>query len=138
MDRQTTAGNPDHRVSFETRLKRVRVLIEGTTIAHSIQAGLMFETDHRPVYYSPPENVPLDLLDRTDVRGMRPIGQSGAEDNAIRNRSPRSHEPKIARLCWDKVDDWFEEDEEVFGFAGHLYFYSARVDRIEVEPLISG
>jgi uncharacterized protein (DUF427 family) len=46
-------------------MKRVRVLVEGQTIADSTRAMLMRETRHAPVYCFPQEDVRMDLLAKT-------------------------------------------------------------------------
>ena len=68
MELPKAIGKPDHRVAFEKSPKRMRVLVEDTTIADTIGPGLMFETGHRPVYYFPRQDVRMDLLERTEHR----------------------------------------------------------------------
>jgi uncharacterized protein (DUF427 family) len=102
MDHTSAAANPEHRVSFERSPKRVRITIADTTIADTVNAGLMFETGHRPVYYFPLEDVRMDLLERTEHRthcphrGTRPtgrlrweIGKSKTQHGAINTHWPK-------------------------------------------------
>jgi len=56
---------PDYLVQFLPTMKRVRVLVEGQTIADSTRAMLMRETRHAPVYCFPQEDVRMDLLAKT-------------------------------------------------------------------------
>jgi uncharacterized protein (DUF427 family) len=79
MELPKAIGQPDHRVAFEKSPKRMRVIVEDTTIADTVGPGLMFETGHRPVYYFPRNGVRMDLLERTrrtaPTREMLPIGR---------------------------------------------------------------
>jgi uncharacterized protein (DUF427 family) len=45
--------------------ERIRVVVEGVTIADSRRATRVLETAGPPVYYLPPEDVRMDLLERT-------------------------------------------------------------------------
>jgi uncharacterized protein (DUF427 family) len=42
--------------------ERVRVVVDGVTIADTMRALRVLETSHPPAYYLPPEDVRLDLL----------------------------------------------------------------------------
>jgi uncharacterized protein (DUF427 family) len=44
----------------------VRVAFNGETVADSKRALLMREAWHRPMYYFHPEDVRMDLMERTD------------------------------------------------------------------------
>ncbi|MEJ7695205.1 MAG: DUF427 domain-containing protein [Candidatus Limnocylindrales bacterium] len=41
---------------------RIRVIVDGVTIADSTRAMRVLETSHPPNYYLPPEDVRMDLL----------------------------------------------------------------------------
>jgi uncharacterized protein (DUF427 family)/predicted enzyme related to lactoylglutathione lyase len=45
---------------------RVRVLAGGETIADSVNANVLYEVGHKPVYYFPDADVRLDLLESSD------------------------------------------------------------------------
>ena len=49
----------------ESVAEPVRVIYNGKTIAETEQAKRVLETSHPPVYYIPPEDVRLDLLQKT-------------------------------------------------------------------------
>jgi uncharacterized protein (DUF427 family) len=122
-------GKGDHHLWFEVSPKRVRAIINGQTVADSLATGLMLETNHRPVYYFPREAVRADLLERSNHRTHCPykgdasywtITVDGKRlENALWSyETPIPEMAAIAgRLAFygDKVDRWFEEDEEVFG-----------------------
>jgi uncharacterized protein (DUF427 family) len=89
----------------------------------------MFETGHLPVYYFPVADVKMDLLDATDHHTHCPYkgeasyysiraGDTVAENAAWHYRAPLPTAPneladEIA-FYWDKMDQWLEEDDEVF------------------------
>ena len=119
----------DHRLAFEACPKRVRVIVEGKTIADTLDAGLLFETGHMPVYYFPRRDVRVDLLVPSEHRTHCPYkGDASYWHLSIGNRRVEnavwSYEQPFAEMAaikeclafyQDKVDHWFEEDEEVFG-----------------------
>ena len=44
MELPKAVGKPDHRVAFERSPKRMRVIVADTTVADTLQPGLLFET----------------------------------------------------------------------------------------------
>ena len=60
--------DPAHMVEVEPSPRWVRVVFNGVTIADSKRVQLLRETNHRPVYYFPQEDVRMDLLEPTDQR----------------------------------------------------------------------
>jgi len=121
--------DPNHRVFTEKSPKRVRVVFNGATVADSVGAALLFETGHLPVYYFPRADVDLRFLRRTDHRTHCPYKGDASywslsagewvQENAVWSyEHPLPGVPQIEgwlAFYWDKVDHWFEEDEEVFG-----------------------
>ncbi|MBX7220496.1 MAG: DUF427 domain-containing protein [Blastocatellia bacterium] len=47
---------------LEPTRKRIQVIFAGTVIADSVRAWRVLETSHPPVYYIPPEDIRMDLL----------------------------------------------------------------------------
>lgn len=119
----------EHRIVIEPNPKRVRVVVGGETLADSLASLLLLETDHEPVYYFPRSDVRLDLLRASDHHSHCPYkGDASywtfeAGNRTIENAVWSYEEPMPAAelirdhlaFYWDKVDQWFEEDEEVFG-----------------------
>lgn len=136
------ARDPGQRITVEPSPKRVRVMFNGKTVADSLRAALLLETGHMPVYYFPAEDVRTDLLERTDRRTHCPykgdathwtlrVGTRAAENAVWGYEDPFEAMSQIkGRLAFyrDKVDHWFEEDEEVFGHPRHPY------RRVDVRP----
>ncbi|HJP19992.1 MAG TPA: DUF427 domain-containing protein [Alphaproteobacteria bacterium] len=126
--RSAWAKHPDYRVDFEQTAKRVRVRLGGQTVADSTDARIMLETRHTPVYYRPRADVRMDLAERTDHESFCPfkgeasywtlvVGDQSAENAMWSYEQPF---PEVAGIrdyvafYWDRVDAWFEEDEEIF------------------------
>ena len=126
---ESRGKDPNYRVLVEPCAKRVRVVFHGETLADTLNAGLLLETRHRPVYYFPREDVRMELLERTSHRTHCPykgdasywtlkVGDRAAENAVWSYERPFPEVSQIeARLAfyWDKVDHCFEEDEEIFG-----------------------
>ena len=133
--------NPDYKVTLEPSPRRVRVIFNGVTIADSTAAHLLFETRHLPVYYFPRGDVRMDLLAPTDHHSFCPYkgkasywtikaGDRTSENAVWGYPEPYDEVPELAGFVafyWDRVDHWYEEDEEIFVHARDPY---KRVDAI--------
>ena len=122
------AKHPDYRVELEPTPRRLRVAFNGETVADSTRAVLMYETRHLPVYYFPLDDVRTDLMTRTDHRSHCPfkgdasywsitVGERVAENAMWSYEDPFEEVPYLkgyAAFYWDRVDHWYEEDDEVF------------------------
>ena len=134
--------NPDYKVTLEPSPRRVRVKFNGETIANSTNAHLLFETRHLPVYYFPRADVRMDLLTATDHHTFCPykgeasywtigVGNRAAENAIWGYREPYDEVPQLkdfVAFYWDRVDHWYEEDEEIFVHARDPY------KRVDVVP----
>jgi uncharacterized protein (DUF427 family) len=121
-------SNPDYKVLLEPSPRRVRVNFNGEVVADSTNAHLLFETKHLPVYYFPPGDVRLDLMAPTEHHTFCPykgkasyrtvrVGDRVAENAVWGYPDPYDEVPALAGLVafyWDRVDHWYEEDEEIF------------------------
>jgi uncharacterized protein (DUF427 family) len=121
-------SNPDYRIAFERSPRRVRVKLSGETIADSTNAYLLLETRHLPVYYFPRADVRLDLMTPTDNHTFCPykgtasywtikVGDRVAENAVWGYPEPFDEIAAIndfVAFYWDRVDAWYEEDEEIF------------------------
>ena len=120
--------NPDYKVLFEPSPRRVRVAFNGETIADSTNAHLLFETRHLPVYYFPRADVRMDLLTPTEHHTFCPykgtasywtirVGDRTSENAVWGYPDPYDEVPALddfVAFYWDRVDHWYEEDEEIF------------------------
>jgi len=142
-----------NRVRIEPNHRRLRVLVDGVVIADTIESIYLFETGHLPVYYLPKNDIRFDLLEHTDRSTHCPykgdaeywsivVGDRRIDDAVWSYPSPLPDAPDLsayAAFYWNKVDNWFEEDEEVFVHARDPY---KRVDALvssrHVEVRVNG
>ena len=145
--------NPSYRIAFEASPRRVRVRFNGEWIADSTNAHLLFETRHLPVYYFPRRDVRMDLFRPTDHHTYCPykgeasywtivVGDRRAENAVWGYPEPYEEVKEIGGFLafyWDRVDHWYEEDEEIFVHPRDPY---KRVDVVEssrrVEVILGG
>lgn len=122
--------NPDRDIHFETSPRRVRVKFGGEWIADSTDMVLMYESGHLPVYYFPVKDVRLDMLHPTDhtsycqYKGDASYWTIEAGGQTSENAVWAYQQPfdemtaiNLQDYCafyWDRIDQWFEEDEEIF------------------------
>ena len=126
---------PDHRTEFEPSPRRVRVYFNNQCIADSNQMMLLRETKHLPLYYFPKKDVKMDFLIQSDKSAQSDhkgqsvywdvqVGEKIEKNAAFTFRNPPDKDPKLENYIafkWDKMDSWFEEDEEVFVYARDPY-----------------
>jgi uncharacterized protein (DUF427 family) len=105
------------------------------TIVDSKRVKLLFETGHLPVYYFPVDDVRMDLLEPTDRSTHCPYkGQASywtvraggrmAENAVWGYQDPLPERTDIkgyVAFYWNKMDAWYEEDDEVFVHARDPY-----------------
>ncbi|MFI6167479.1 DUF427 domain-containing protein [Nocardia sp. NPDC051052] len=137
------------RVKIETSQKRVRVFLGGRVVADTAHPVLVWEGPHYPTYY----------IRAADLRAkLEPTGQSHhstsrgdateydvvvdgttAAAAALRyHDSPLTELNDLVRLDWNKMDEWFEEDEPVYVHPRDPYsrvdiLGSSRHVRIEID-----
>ncbi|HZT08084.1 MAG TPA: DUF427 domain-containing protein [Chloroflexota bacterium] len=136
------ARDPNHKVEVEDSPRWVRVELNGLIIADTKHAKLLRETQQRPVYYFPPEDVRLDLMQQTDRHTHCPykgqasywtvaIGDRVAENAVWSYPDPYPEHDQIRghlAFYWNQMDAWYEEAEQIFGHPRDPYH---RVDVIE-------
>lgn len=120
--------NPDKHLKFIPSARRLRIKFNGETIADSLGVMMMREGRHLPVYYLPRADVRMDLLEPTDHDTFCPykgaasyfsirVGDKVSENAVWSYQDPF---PEVADIkdylafYWDRVDQWFEEDDEIF------------------------
>ena len=119
--------------------QRIRVVFEKETIADTTQAKLLHETGHLPVYYIPQEDVRADVLAASDKRTHCPhkgearywsiqVGERVETDAVWYYPEPIESASFLVghvSFYWNRVDEWFAEDEQLFGHPRDPY---ARID----------
>jgi uncharacterized protein (DUF427 family) len=132
-------GLPARLLLFDPYLPRVRALFEGETVVDSLRTMLLHETGRLPVFYFPLSDVRADLLEPSgksveapgkgvaSLRTLR-VGDRTApaaawvfEDPVPEASFLRDH----VTFEWAAIDEWFTEDEQLFGHPRDPY---SRID----------
>lgn len=120
--------HPGYDVHFEPCPRRLRVMFNGEVVADSTRAQYLRESKHLPVYYFPLADVRQDLLVGTDHSTHCPfkgdaaywtvkVGDRAAENAVWTYPTPYGEVAELkdyVSFYWDRMDHWYEEDEEVF------------------------
>src|SRR3954465_15749685 len=129
---------PKHRLLFEPHPRRIRAMLGDRTILDTVRGHLLHETNILPVLYAPISDLDADALEPSDKHTHCPFkgdasywspraGDRFSKDAVWTYREPleaSSWLEGFAALYWDRVDAWYEEDDEVHG---HLRDPSHRV-----------
>ncbi len=106
--------------SLEPTSRRIRIVHAGHTLADTTQALRILETSHPPVYYLPPAQIRMDLLQRSASRG------SFCEFKGVAIYWSFG---SVADVAWS-----YERPAGAYAaLAGHLAFYASRVDECWVD-----
>ncbi|AYJ51195.1 DUF427 domain-containing protein [Rhodococcus sp. P1Y] len=123
---QTVAANGT--VSIEPNHRRIRAFFGGEVVADTTESVYLFEKDHLPAYYIPRTDVRSDFLHDSATTTVCPrkgtatyrtltVGGKTSVDalwtypDALDDALDLS---EYVSFYWDRVDAWFEEDEQVF------------------------
>ncbi|MBX5204072.1 DUF427 domain-containing protein [Rhizobium sp. NZLR1] len=122
--------------------KRVRVKFAGETVADSREALILRSNQFLPIYFFPKSSVRTGLLDTEPTRSKHELGFEvlnwgltiGDRTSLEAAWSPVEIDDPALQILkdhiafrWKSVDQWFEEDEEIFVHPRDPY---ARVDTI--------
>ena len=122
--------------------KHVRAVFNGQTIADSRDVMVMVESLYEVHYYFPKADVRMDLLEQSEhtessgYRGTAEYYNLTVGDKTVENAVWHYPEAKEKRpdlrdyvsLVWNKMDAWYEEDEEVFVHAKNPF---VRIDTLD-------
>lgn len=134
-------GDPEHLVQPEPSPRRIRAELAGVIVADSSRALLVRETDHLPQYYLPMDDLRAEHLEPSEhsttcpYKGQARYYHLRVGDRLVPNAcwtypEPFPGAPDLSRygaFYWDRLDHWYEEDEEVFVHARDPYH---RVDAL--------
>ena len=132
IDNSDDGGRP---VRIEPNARRIRVFVDGVAVADTTRSIYLFEKGHLPVYYLPKSDVRFDLLEHTDHATHCPrkgdaeywsivVGDRRIENAVWSYPVPLPGTDDLSEYVafyWNKVDNWFEEDEEVYVHARDPY-----------------
>ena len=133
---------PGHRILFEDFPRRMRAFVGDRPVLDSTRGKLLHESNIKPVYYAPVEDLASDVLVESDHTTHCPFKGDAAYwslrvgDRVIENAvwhypEPLEQSPWLegyAALYWEKADGWLQEDEPVQGYFRDPYH---RVDVME-------
>jgi uncharacterized protein (DUF427 family) len=128
-------SEPGYVVFMMPSPKRLRVKVGDITVADTIDGLVMQESDHLPVYYFPIKDVGEEFLMLSSTKTESPFkgtathyslntGITLVEDAGWRYLDPVEGCPPIAdymAFYWNKMNHWYEEDEEIFVHARDPY-----------------
>jgi uncharacterized protein (DUF427 family) len=98
--------------------ERVRVVVDGVTIADSTRAVRVLETAGAPAYYLPREDVRMDLLERTTSTSQCEWKGTASYYTVVAGSR------RVADAAWS-----YEQPNDGYAAIGdHLAFYAAKVD----------
>ncbi|WP_327003621.1 DUF427 domain-containing protein [Dactylosporangium sp. NBC_01737] len=129
--------------------RRVRAVLNGRTVLDTTRAVYLWEWPNYPQYYFPAADLdPAAVVDEDHVQRLkrgsaRRIGlRVGDQDRPAAGRIYADGPVEgLARLEWDSLDAWYEEDEEVFVHPRNPYsrvdaLRSTRTVRISVDAVV--
>jgi len=123
------ASHPGYRVDLVPCAKRLRATLAGATLFNTERAVVVCETRHIALYYVTRDDVAMASLAKTDHSTYCPFkgdasyytisgaGGQQAENAAWSYENPFDEFADLGGwlgFYWNKLDHWFEEDEEVF------------------------
>jgi uncharacterized protein (DUF427 family) len=118
---------PDHPISIQPSLDRVKVKFAGQTIASSTNALTLREASYPPVQYIPKADVRMELLTATTHKTHCPYkGDASYFSVKVGERTAEN-----AVWCYESPY------AAVTDIAGHLAFYPDRVDSIDVKKAVA-
>jgi uncharacterized protein (DUF427 family) len=131
---------------------RLRGFFAGETVFDTVGAKLLYETAHLPVYYVPEEDLRHALFEPSDSKTRCPHkGEASYRSLRVGDRfeedavwfypepiAPASFLSGYAAFYWGKLDEWFVEDEQVFGHPRDPYhridtYPTTRAVRVSVD-----
>jgi len=105
--------HPDYKINISLYPKRVRVIVQGETVADSQQVLLVEEQEHAPVYYFPPADVRTELLHKAEKSTFCPF-KGEADHWTLQLESAR-----FEAVLWSYASP-FDEVKEI---TDHFAFY---------------
>lgn len=115
-------------VATQPNPRRIRAYFGGEVVVDTTESVYLFEKDHLPAYYIPWADVRTDLLIETATTTVCPrkgtatyrtIESGGKTSVDALWTYPEALDDALdlsgyVSFYWDRVDAWFEEDEQVF------------------------
>jgi len=140
-------------IYFEPSPRRIRAVFAGETVVDSRHARLLHEHGHLPLYYFPEDEVRTDFLEPTEHHTRCPwkgeasywsvrVGDRVSENAVWGYPEPLEDAPPLEgyfAFYWDKMDEWYEEDEPALVHARDPYHRTDVLDSSRhVRVLVDG
>jgi uncharacterized protein (DUF427 family) len=138
-------------VHIERCSRRVRTYFGGKLIADSGHVLLVYETKRPPAYWFPIADVRMEYLEASHQAADTIRWHLAVKDRITQNAARAYLKPTDDRAAleghltffWDKMDAWFEEDEQVFVHPRDPYtrvdtVHSSRHVRVEIDGVTLG
>ncbi len=107
----------------ERSSRRIRVIVDGVVVVDTTRALRVLETSHPPAWYLPPEDIRMDLVERSGRTSWCEFkGQATYRSLRVGSRVVRD-----AAWVYERPAPGYE------AIAGHLAFYPGRVDECWVD-----
>jgi uncharacterized protein (DUF427 family) len=119
---------------FEDNPRRIRAIFAREVVVDSKRVKLLHESGRLPVYYFPPADVREDLLEPSERTESSPLKGAArfwgvrVADRVAPDAAWTWSEPLLeghVALDWHSMDEWFAEDDQLFGHARDPY---SRID----------
>ncbi|MBA3717152.1 MAG: DUF427 domain-containing protein [Actinobacteria bacterium] len=130
----TSIEAPGGLLYFEDNPRRIRAIFAKQTVVDSNRVKLLHESGRLPVYYFPEQDVRRELLEPSErnessaIKGTATYWSLRVGDRVSSDAVWSWSEPLLAghvALEWDAMDEWFAEDEQLFGHPRDPY---SRID----------
>jgi uncharacterized protein (DUF427 family) len=139
--------NPEQTLYLEPTPRRVRVVVGGETVADSRDAFMLHEAGLQPTYYFPVADVRSEFLEASDRHTRCPkkgeasywtirAGETVVDAGAWYYPEPLAGAEFLRDLVafyFDRMDHWYEEDEEIFVHPRDPYH---RVDAVASDRVV--
>ncbi len=123
------SGAPKHLLYLHDVEKRIRGVLAGETVVDTCHGTMLHESGMLPQWYLPLDDIRADLLVESSTSTHCPfkgdasyysvqVGDRLVEDAIWTYRAPNPESAWLEGLAgfyFDRLDAWFEEDDEVFG-----------------------
>jgi uncharacterized protein (DUF427 family) len=128
----STQDNDERLNRIELSQRWVRAQVGGEFVVDSKRPLLVWEHEKYPTYFFPIQDVRMDYLTKVSQTGSRTFWHLTINGQQVERAAYAYHnQPGIegyVAFFWQKMDHWFEEEEEVFVHARDPY------KRVDVMP----
>jgi uncharacterized protein (DUF427 family) len=147
-----TIDGPKNTIYFEDFPRRIRAELGGEIVIDTEGAILLHETGLKPALYVPVDDVRAGTLDRTDHTTHCPFKGDASYrtitvDDGVAANALWVYDAPLERAAWlegyagvylDRLDRWYDEDEEVQGFPDPYHRVDVRRTSRRVEVRARG